>query len=130
MAGLSHHLHGGYSHPVLREWHDRNDNLLYPLFITSDPNGQETIPGLDGIYRWGLNKITTHLDDLVNNFNLKSVLLFAVDKVSTRDETGTQGVETRVEILVFFIYYFFIIFFLESMRNVPISTRCVHVPSR
>ena len=86
---FSHQLHSGYFHPVLREWHNKNDNLLYPVFITSDPEGQETIPGLTGVYRWGLNKICAHLEDLVKNYSLKSVLLFAVDKVSVRDETGT-----------------------------------------
>lgn len=86
---FSHQLHSGYFHPVLREWHNKNDNLLYPVFITSDPEGQETIPGLTGVYRWGLKKICAHLEDLVENYSLKSVLLFAVDKVSVRDETGT-----------------------------------------
>jgi len=86
---LSHQLHSGYFHPVLREWHNKSDNLLYPIFITSDPDGQETIPGLVGVYRWGLNKIIGHLEPLVKDYNLKSVLLFAVDKVSVRDEVGS-----------------------------------------
>ena len=47
---------------------------------------------MDGIFRWGVNKIIGHLEPLTK-IGLKSVLIFAVDTVNPRDETGTHATD-------------------------------------
>ncbi|XP_008422915.1 delta-aminolevulinic acid dehydratase [Poecilia reticulata] len=46
-------LHSGYFHPTLRYWQScaadlRPDNLIYPIFITDDPDAVEPIGSLPG----------------------------------------------------------------------------------
>uniref|UniRef100_A0A3P9Q759 porphobilinogen synthase n=1 Tax=Poecilia reticulata TaxID=8081 RepID=A0A3P9Q759_POERE len=48
-------LHSGYFHPTLRYWQScaadlRPDNLIYPIFITDDPDAVEPIGSLPGQY--------------------------------------------------------------------------------
>ncbi|KAE8582088.1 hypothetical protein XENTR_v10019940 [Xenopus tropicalis] len=75
-------LHSGYFHPVLRAWQcsatslDAN-NLMYPIFITDNPDAIEEIPSLPGQARYGVNQLEGLLRPLVDN-GLKCVLIFGV----------------------------------------------------
>lgn len=51
--------------------------LMYPIFITDDPNASVDIPSLPNQRRWGVNKLETFLGPLVQK-GLKSVILFGV----------------------------------------------------
>jgi len=74
-------LQGGYAHPLSREWQARRQltkaMLMYPIFITDDPNASEIIQSLPGQRRWGVDRLEGFLDPLVKK-GLKSVILFGV----------------------------------------------------
>ena len=100
---MDHHLHSGYSGPVLRSWQcgGKNkltpDNLMWPVFLVEDPEGREEIPSLPGVYRMGVNVLMQAVQQLVPH-GLKSVLLFAVTnlpKVSLLYYTVQQKLISR-----------------------------------
>lgn len=74
-------LQGGYNHPLSRTWQSRRQltksMLMYPIFITDDPDASEAIASLPGQRRWGINKLEGFLAPLVKK-GLKSVILFGV----------------------------------------------------
>lgn len=74
-------LQGGYQHPLSRKWQAKRtltkEMLMYPIFITDDPDAQVDIPSLPGQSRWGINKLEGFLAPLVKK-GLKSVILFGV----------------------------------------------------
>lgn len=51
--------------------------LIYPLFITDNPDEETIIPSLPGQYRRGVNKLTAFLEPLIRK-GLSSVILFGV----------------------------------------------------
>jgi delta-aminolevulinic acid dehydratase/porphobilinogen synthase len=51
--------------------------LMYPIFITDDPDASVDIPSLPGQRRWGVNKLEGFLGPLVKK-GLSSVILFGV----------------------------------------------------
>lgn len=92
---ISSQLHGGYSHPLARAWQAERQltksMLIYPLFITDDPNDDSLIASLPGQRRWGLNKIVAFLKPLIAK-GLKSVILFGVPlQPSAKDTLGTAA---------------------------------------
>lgn len=75
-------LHGGYHHPTLRSFQTNGRNLtksmfIYPIFISDDPDAEQTIASLPGQKRWGINKLKGFLGPLVQK-GLKGVILFGV----------------------------------------------------
>lgn len=75
-------LHGGIHHPTLRTWQANGRNLtksmlIYPIFISDDPDAEQEVVTLPGQKRWGLNKLEGFLKPLVEK-GLKSVILFGV----------------------------------------------------
>lgn len=74
-------LQGGYQHPLSRSWQGRRQltksMLMYPIFITDDPNASVEIATLPGQRRWGVNKLEGFLSPLIQK-GLKSVILFGV----------------------------------------------------
>ena len=92
---ISSQLHGGYSHPLARAWQAERQltksMLIYPLFITDDPDDESIIASLPGQRRWGLNKIVAFVRPLVAK-GLKSVILFGVPlQPSAKDTLGTAA---------------------------------------
>lgn len=78
-------------HPLARKYqnHGRNltkDMLMYPIFITDDPDAEQVIETLPEQKRWGINKLEGFIAPLVKK-GLKSVILFGVpmkmEKVSS-----------------------------------------------
>ena len=51
--------------------------LMYPIFITDDPEASFEIASLPNQRRWGINKLEGFLGPLVKK-GLKSVILFGV----------------------------------------------------
>ena len=52
-TNLDHVLQGGYFHPVLRSWQETEttvvpETLIYPVFVTDNPDAEEEIPSLPG----------------------------------------------------------------------------------
>ncbi|GAU97638.1 hypothetical protein RvY_08902 [Ramazzottius varieornatus] len=86
-------LHSGYSHPVLRQWQATNNaisasHLMYPVFITDDPDGNEEIISMKGQHRVGSNRVVELLEPLVKK-GLSSILLFGVIAKHKKDGRGT-----------------------------------------
>ncbi|KAJ5589517.1 hypothetical protein N7537_012195 [Penicillium hordei] len=92
---VSSQLHSGYSHPLTRAWQaDRQltkDMLIYPLFITDNPDEETSIPSLPNQYRRGINRLVPFLAPLVRK-GLRSVMLFGVPlQPSAKDALGTAA---------------------------------------
>ncbi|KAF7508756.1 Aminolevulinate dehydratase [Endocarpon pusillum] len=92
---ISSQLHGGYSHPLTRAWQAERQltkaMLIYPLFITDNPDEETLIPSLPNQHRRGLNRIVPFLRPLVAK-GLRSVILFGVPLEPTaKDALGTAA---------------------------------------
>ena len=65
--------------------------LIYPLFISDQPDEETLIPSLPNIYRRGINKLSSHLAPLVAK-GLRSVILFGVPtSPNVKDALGTAA---------------------------------------
>jgi len=94
-GGISSQLHGGYCHPLAREWQAERQltksMLIYPLFISDQDDEEVLIPSLPGQYRRGINRLVPFLEPLVHK-GLRSVILFGVPlKPGTKDALGTSA---------------------------------------
>lgn len=92
---ISSQLHGGYSHPLARSWQAERQltksMLIYPLFISDQPEEEILIPSLPNQHRRGINKVIPHLAPLVHK-GLRSVILFGVPMASgAKDALGTAA---------------------------------------
>ncbi|KAK5053835.1 Aminolevulinate dehydratase [Exophiala bonariae] len=92
---ISSQLHAGYSHPLSRAWQAERQltksMLIYPLFVTDNPNEVTPIPSLPNQNRLGLNKLVSFLTPLVQK-GLRSVILFGVPLAPTaKDALGTAA---------------------------------------
>jgi len=91
---ISSILQGGYQHPLSRSWQGRRtltkSMLMYPIFITDDPEASVEIKTLPGQRRWGVNKLEAFLGPLVQK-GLKSVILFGVPFLCEKDARGTPA---------------------------------------
>ncbi|KAK7692955.1 Aminolevulinate dehydratase [Cerrena zonata] len=91
---ISSVLQGGYQHPLSRKWQAKRtltkEMLMYPIFITDDPDAHVDIPSLPGQSRWGINKLEGFLAPLVKK-GLKSVILFGVPLTCPKDGKGTPA---------------------------------------
>ncbi|KAL9095678.1 MAG: hypothetical protein Q9165_002110 [Trypethelium subeluteriae] len=87
---ISSQLHGGYSHPLARAWQAERQltksMLIYPLFISDNPDDETVIPSLPGQKRWGLNKLVSLLTPLIAK-GLRSVILFGVPTAPNAKDT-------------------------------------------
>lgn len=88
-------LHGGYHTAVSRSWQaERTLNksmLMYPLFITDDPEAFEPIASLPDQHRIGINKLKGFIEPLYKK-GLRSVILFGVPlKEGVKDATGSKA---------------------------------------
>ncbi|KAL8243818.1 hypothetical protein R6Q59_010075 [Mikania micrantha] len=88
-------LHAGYSHPLTRAWQAERQltksMLIYPLFITDNPDESTLIPSLPNQSRLGLSKIVPYLKPLVAK-GLRSVILFGVPLApQAKDALGTAA---------------------------------------
>lgn len=74
--------------------------LMYPIFVTDDPNARVEIKSLPGQCRWGLDRLKELLEPLVAK-GLTSVLIFGVpvssEKVS-RSATHTFHASHNVNV--------------------------------
>ncbi|BFZ59883.1 Aminolevulinate dehydratase [Saitoella coloradoensis] len=94
-SDISSILHGGYHHPTSRLWQSERQltkaALMYPIFITDDPDAEEEIKSLPGQKRWGLNKLVPFLEPLYKK-GLASVILFGVPLApEAKDPYGTSA---------------------------------------
>ncbi|KAG8968404.1 Aminolevulinate dehydratase [Tulasnella sp. 419] len=91
---ISSILQGGYNHPLSRTWQSQRQltksMLMYPIFITDDPQASVTINSLPGQKRWGVDRLEEFLGPLVTK-GLKSVILFGVPLNCEKDPKGTPA---------------------------------------
>ncbi|GAA97026.1 uncharacterized protein L969DRAFT_96913 [Mixia osmundae IAM 14324] len=88
------YLQGGYNTALTQrlqaERHLTKDMLMYPIFLTDDPEAEVTIASLPGQKRWGINKLHGFLEPLVRK-GLRSVILFGVPLKAQKDYRGTPA---------------------------------------
>ena len=71
--------------------HGSKSMLIYPLFVSDQPDEETLIPSLPNQFRRGLNKIIPFLEPLVAK-GLRSVILFGVPLApGTKDALGTAA---------------------------------------
>ncbi|CAL9732110.1 delta-aminolevulinic acid dehydratase [Monosporozyma unispora] len=92
---ISSILAGGYNHPLLREWQSERqlhkNMLIFPIFISDQPDDETAIESLPNIKRFGVNKIVDYLKPLVAK-GLRSVIIFGVPlKPNSKDPVGTAA---------------------------------------
>lgn len=91
---ISSILQGGYHHPLARQWQAQRQltksMLMYPIFITDDPQASVVISSLPGQRRWGVDRIKDFLDPLVMK-GLRSVILFGVPVNCDKDARGSPA---------------------------------------
>ncbi|KAI9849297.1 MAG: Aminolevulinate dehydratase [Sclerophora amabilis] len=92
---ISSQLHGGYNHPLARSWQAERQltksMLIYPLFISDQPDEESLIPSLPNQHRRGVNRIAAFIEPLVRK-GLKSVILFGVPvSPGVKDALGTAA---------------------------------------
>lgn len=91
---ISSVLQGGYQHPLSRSWQLNRQltksMLMYPIFITDDPDASVAIKSLPKQNRWGVNKLQGFIGPLVEK-GLKSVILFGVPFDCEKDPRGTPA---------------------------------------
>ncbi|KAG7098716.1 Aminolevulinate dehydratase [Marasmius oreades] len=91
---ISSILQGGYQHPLSRSWQSRKQltksMLMYPIFISDNPEASETIPTLPNQRRWGINKLEDFLGPLMKK-GLGSVILFGVPSNCAKDGKGSPA---------------------------------------
>ncbi|KAI9731798.1 MAG: Aminolevulinate dehydratase [Cirrosporium novae-zelandiae] len=92
---IASQLHGGYNHPLSRQWQAERQltksMLIYPLFISDQDDEETLIPSLPGQYRRGINRLAAFLEPLVQK-GLKAVILFGVPVApGTKDALGTAA---------------------------------------
>ncbi|KNZ52159.1 delta-aminolevulinic acid dehydratase [Puccinia sorghi] len=101
---LSHVLQGGYAHPlartlqvsrvqvdgVLAERALTKDMLMFPLFVSDNPDAKEPIDSFPNQYRLGINVLEPFLKPLVEK-GLRSVMLFGVPTQCQKDARGTPA---------------------------------------
>ncbi|XP_029469243.1 delta-aminolevulinic acid dehydratase isoform X1 [Rhinatrema bivittatum] len=88
-------LHSGYFHPMLRAWQVSAtslsaSNLIYPIFVTDNPDAVEHIASLPGQARYGINMLEGMLRPLVDK-GLKCVLIFGVPSNMKKDSRGSSA---------------------------------------
>ncbi|SCV70052.1 BQ2448_1446 [Microbotryum intermedium] len=100
---ISSTLQGGQFHPLLRslqaERHLTKEMLMYPIFVTDDPEAVVEIKALPGQKRWGINKLTQLLDPLVKK-GLRSVILFGVPLEMTKDGWGSPADDPQTPVIL------------------------------
>jgi len=91
---ISSILQGGYQHPLSRSWqHNKTltkSMLMYPIFITDDPESSVIIQSFPGQRRWGVDRLEEFIGPLVKK-GLKSVILFGVPLNCVKDPVGTPA---------------------------------------
>uniref|UniRef100_A0A0K3CBJ4 Delta-aminolevulinic acid dehydratase n=1 Tax=Rhodotorula toruloides TaxID=5286 RepID=A0A0K3CBJ4_RHOTO len=96
-------LAGGYFHPLLRslqaERHLTKDMLMYPIFITDEPDAVVEIKSLPGQKRWGINKLHAFLAPLVAK-GLRSVILFGVPLHMQKDSRGSPADDPNTPVIL------------------------------
>ncbi|GAA5960466.1 hypothetical protein JCM3765_003643 [Sporobolomyces pararoseus] len=100
---ISSTLQGGYFNPLLRnlqaERHLTKEMLMYPIFITDEPDAEVEIKSLPGQKRWGINKLSSFLSPLVKK-GLKSVILFGVPLHMTKDSRGSPADDLETPVIL------------------------------
>ncbi|CAH8873887.1 unnamed protein product [Trichobilharzia szidati] len=86
-------LHPSYSRQLFRQWHSADykisaENLVYPVFLSQEPECDQLITSLIDQRRIGCNRIIEFLSPLVAK-HLKSVLLFGTISKDQKDATGS-----------------------------------------
>lgn len=93
---IASQLHGGYSHPLARSWQAERQltksMLIFPLFVSDQPNEETLIPSLPGQHRRGLKTLLPFLEPLIRK-GLRSVILFGVPHANhvAKDALGTAA---------------------------------------
>ncbi|GAA5876315.1 hypothetical protein JCM16303_007097 [Sporobolomyces ruberrimus] len=100
---ISGTLQGGYFNPLLRnlqaDRHLTKEMLMYPIFITDEPDAEVEIVSLPGQKRWGLNKLKAFLAPLVEK-GLKSVILFGVPLHMNKDYRGSPADDPQTPVIL------------------------------
>jgi porphobilinogen synthase len=72
---------------IVRETIVTTDDLLYPMFVTHEPESRE-IPSMPGIFRFTLDDLCREVEKIAA-LNLPAIMLFGIP--AEKDEVGSEG---------------------------------------
>ncbi|KAJ2725348.1 Aminolevulinate dehydratase [Coemansia sp. Benny D115] len=94
MVEIDSLLHAGYHNPAQRPWQVERTltkgALMYPIFITDEPDALIPIASMPNQYRIGINRLEAFMAPLVAK-GLRATMLFGVPNDSVKDEFGTAA---------------------------------------
>jgi len=97
---VQHHLHSGYSHPLLRTWQNEAkidaSQLVYPVFLSDREDSVVEIKSLPEQYQISVDRLESFLKPLVDK-GLRSVLLFGVltKEDTQKDPSGSIALDVN-----------------------------------
>lgn len=69
-------------------------NLIQPYFLTPKQNAKEEIRGFSQVYRWGIDKLSSKIEQDLK-LGLSSFLLFGASEPNEKNEQGTAAYEEK-----------------------------------
>lgn len=76
----------------LAECHLSTKNLIWPLFVTMDPDSQSEIPSMPGQYRWGWKRL---IQEIRSHAELGGFAIFPVLRDDEKDAKCSQATNTK-----------------------------------
>lgn len=73
---------------LVREFHVRKEDLIYPLFIAEGTGVKKEISSMPGVYQFSLDRLNEELQEVVD-LGIQAVLLFGIP--NEKDACGSQG---------------------------------------
>ncbi|MET3290453.1 UNVERIFIED_CONTAM: porphobilinogen synthase [Brevibacillus sp. OAP136] len=73
---------------LVREFHVRKEDLIYPLFIVEGTGVKNEISSMPGVYQFSLDRLNEELEEIVA-LGIQSVLMFGIP--DEKDACGSQG---------------------------------------
>ncbi|RNB90534.1 porphobilinogen synthase [Brevibacillus fluminis] len=73
---------------LVREFHVRKEDLIYPLFIVEGTGVKNEISSMPGVYQFSLDRLNEELEEIVA-IGIQSVLMFGIP--DEKDACGSQG---------------------------------------
>lgn len=73
---------------LVREFHVRKEDLIYPLFIVEGTGVKKEISSMPGVYQLSLDRLNEELQEVVE-LGIQSVLMFGIP--DEKDACGSQG---------------------------------------
>ena len=70
------------------------DDLIQPIFVKENFDGEEEIESMPNIYRYGINQALNEIEDIIKS-GINSIAIFPVIDSENKDHKGSQATKTN-----------------------------------